>query len=112
MSRGCLSYAREMLGITTMVSLWYAWSRPVRVTPRGIVVGMELLPWSRITNVTWDGAQEEAVLRFDFSGAGHFWYGSKLRAMATADQLERLGDIFPPKLRGTLATGPSPGGSA
>ncbi|HEX9770066.1 MAG TPA: hypothetical protein VGA50_12915 [Kiloniellales bacterium] len=94
-----VNFGLTAFGISTMFSLWYAWSRPVRVTALGIVVGVELLPWSRIAAVTWDRVGEETTVRFDFGGAGHYWYGTKLRAVATRHQVDFLSGIVPVRLR-------------
>jgi len=97
-----VGFGLTTLGLSTMVSLWYAWSRPVRLTSAGVLVGVELVPWGHITRVTWGGEGHEATLRIDFGGAGHFSYGSKLRVMVTAQQRERLSRLLPPHLGGAL----------
>lgn len=94
-----VSFGFTALGLSTAVVLWYAWSRPVRVTPEGITVGSGLVAWERIGRVSWQETDDGGAARFHFTGAGHHWFGQNLYVSASREQLDRLEAALPPRLR-------------
>ncbi len=84
-----LGYGVTALGISSFVTLWYAWSRPLLVTENGLVVGASVIPWSGVERVVVEGQEAGGTVRVDFVQP-HFIYGTKLRAVATNAQIDRI----------------------
>lgn len=86
-----LGVAFTVLSISSLITLGYAWSRPITATPAGLLIGTGVVRWSDVRRITWN---DRGSTRIDFENPNYF-YGTKLRVMITPEQALRLDGLLP-----------------
>ena len=86
-----LGVALTVLGVSSLVTLGYAWSRPITATPAGLFIGAEAVKWNDVRRITWN---DRGSTRIDFVDPNYF-YGARLRVMISPEQASRLDDLLP-----------------
>ena len=87
----------SVLGISSLITLWHAWSRPIVVTGEGLLVGIQTVRWSEIRRMVLD---QSRFARIEFSHSNYF-YGNKLRVALNPAQVTSLNRIVPDSVRPT-----------
>ena len=82
-----------ILGVSSMATLWYAWSRPLLILNNGLMVGAGLVPWNDVKRVLWQEGGKEGTARLELTQP-HFFYGTKLRFKATPEQFQRIASLL------------------
>lgn len=80
-------------GVSTLLFLWYAWSRPVEVDAHGLMLGANRVAWSDVTDLVVTPG-ERSHLEFELSRA-HYLFGTRLSVWLTDSQLEELSRLLP-----------------
>jgi hypothetical protein len=86
-----LGVALTVLGISSLITLGYAWSRPITATPEGLLVGAAAVRWSDVHRITWN---DGGSTRIDFLNPNYF-YGAKLHVTMSPEQASRLEGLLP-----------------
>jgi hypothetical protein len=86
-----LAFGLSILGVSSVITLWYAWSKPIVVTNAGLVIGPEIVEWSDVRRITWNDSK---FTRIDFVYPNYF-YGAKIRLIIPPEQALRLDSIVP-----------------
>jgi hypothetical protein len=89
----------SVFGISSIITLGYAWSRPIMIAPSGIHVGIETVSWTDVRQVTWTDAGEA---RIDFVVPSYF-YGSKITVPVSFSDAAAISAMLPESVerRGT-----------
>lgn len=91
-----IGFGTTVFGVSTLIMMWYAWSRPIIVLPTGLVVGVEVMPWDQIGGMFRHERGDMEAVRIDFAPPRYQWfYGAKLWVTTTATQAAILAEIFP-----------------
>lgn len=88
----------SILGISSLVTLWHAWSRPIVVTREGLLVGVQTVRWSEVRRIVLD---QPHPARIEFARSNYF-YGTKLRVALDPAQVASLNLILPDSLKPTI----------
>ena len=88
----------SVLGISSLITLWHAWSRPIVVTGGGLLVGIQMVRWSAIRRIVLD---QSRLARIEFAHSNYF-YGNKLRVALNPAQIASLNRIVPDSLKPTV----------
>lgn len=91
LTSGSLGLGLSVLGMSSLIALWYAWSRPILLTPRGILVGIDSIEWNQVRRVIWSDAGR---VRIDFVEPNYF-YGTKVTVTVPAAQTAAVNAILP-----------------
>lgn len=85
-----------VFGVSSLITIWYYWSRPIIVLPTGLVVGIEVMPWDQIGGMFRHERGDMEAVRIDFAPPRYQWfYGAKLWVTITAAQAVTLAELFP-----------------
>jgi hypothetical protein len=89
----------SVFGISSIITLGYAWSRPIMIAPSGIHVGIETVSWTDVRRVTWTDAGEATI---DFVVPSYF-YGSKITVPVSFSDAAAISAMLPESVerRGT-----------
>lgn len=103
---GNLGLGLSILGISSVVTLWYAWSRPIVVTSRGIHVGIDAVEWNQVRHVIWS---EAGQVRIHFVEPNYF-YGTKITLAVPPAQIAAIDALIPGTLerKGSVDRGGGP----
>ena len=95
-TQSLIGFGITLFGVSTLITIWYAWSRPVIVLPTGLVVGTEVMPWDHIAGIFRQERDDMEAVRIDFAPPRYQWaYGAKLWVTITAAQAATLAELFP-----------------
>jgi hypothetical protein len=92
-----LGLGMTVLGISSLVTLWYAWSRPIIVTHQGLLIGADTVKWKDVRRIVWS---ETGSTTIDFAVPNYF-YGAKVRVLVPPAQAAKLESIIPEEVRRT-----------
>jgi hypothetical protein len=92
-----LGLGLTVLGISSLVTLWYAWSRPIVVTREGLLIGADNVKWNDVRGVSWSQAGFATI---DFAVPNYF-YGTNVRVSMAPAQAANLDRIIPKAVRRT-----------
>ena len=81
-----LGLGLSVLGLSSLITLWHAWSRPIIATEEGLLIGVNTVKWSEIRRVI---RNENGYTRIDFAYPNYF-FGASLRVEATPTQTAEL----------------------
>ncbi|HEX6589553.1 MAG TPA: hypothetical protein VF039_11055 [Longimicrobiales bacterium] len=89
-----------LFGVSTLLFLWYAWSRPVAVDADGLILGASRVPWADVAGVDLD-VGERNHLAFRLSRAHHL-FGTRVSGSLEGSDLAELARLVPLRLRSTV----------
>ena len=91
LTSGGLGLGLSVLGVSSLITLWYAWSRPILLTSRGVLVGIGSVEWSQIRRVNWLDTDR---VRIDFVKPNYF-YGTKIIVTVPSAQIAAVHAMLP-----------------
>ena len=97
-----VGWGLSVLGISSLVTLWHAWSRPIVVTGEGLLVGVQTVRWSGVRRIVLD---EPRLARIEFMHSNYF-YGARVRVALDPAQAASLSRILPESLKPATGAGP------
>jgi hypothetical protein len=86
-----LGLGLSVFGISTIITLWYAWSRPIVIADSGILVGIETVPWTDVRRVVWADAGR---MRIDLAAPSYF-YGAKITVPVSLTDSAAINALLP-----------------
>lgn len=90
-----VGWGLTLLGISSLITLYHAWSRPIVVTTTGLLVGVQTVKWNEVRAVR---LEQTRLARIEFTNSNYF-YGTKLRVAVDPEQAERLSRILPDSIK-------------
>jgi adenylate kinase family enzyme len=80
-----------VFGISSIITLWYAWSRPIVIADSGILVGIETVPWTDVRRIVWADAGR---VRIDLAAPSYF-YGAKITVAVSLIDTAAINALLP-----------------
>lgn len=86
-----LGVGLSVFGLSSLITLWHTWSRPIIAVDDGLLVGVNIVKWGEIRRITWS---DTGHVRIDFVSPNYF-FGASLRVEATPAQRAELQALVP-----------------
>jgi hypothetical protein len=95
------NYAVTVFGISTLITLGYAWFRPIELNPMGLILGASQVGWHEVREVSTSDDGQQWTVQLTFRHAHHL-YGSQLQLRVPANQVQELLHLVPPGVKREL----------